>query len=76
MLRENLTLLPQYVRYFATQFVRGPKYGATGSFHMIATNSSDQAPGVPSARFVSQLFDRFWYGSAVQRTLNRAVGDR
>jgi hypothetical protein len=36
--------LEEYVRFFNTQFVRGPKYGASGSFHLVLSPCPSLAP--------------------------------
>jgi hypothetical protein len=50
--------------------------------HRVALDSPDHLEPRGTAldssrnRRFNQLFDRFWYGSAVHRTLNHVVGDR
>jgi 2-polyprenyl-3-methyl-5-hydroxy-6-metoxy-1,4-benzoquinol methylase len=75
MFREQqFTPLPALVTYFATQFIRGPKYGAPGSFHIVATNDPVLAPGAPPPRMVTQVLDHVWYGSAAFHRVRRLVG--
>jgi SAM-dependent methyltransferase len=66
------TNLPEYVRYFNTQFVRGPKYGAPGSFHLVLRRQSSHPPLPPPARAVEYCFDR-WHNSAAHRIVKLAI---
>jgi SAM-dependent methyltransferase len=61
-----------YVRYFNTQFVRGPKYGAPGSFHLVLSRRGDPCPGIPRERLVFRLYDR-WLNCWLQRLLRLLV---
>lgn len=61
-----------YVRYFNTQYIRGPKYSAPGSFHLILTNDVANAPKVPQESWPIRLSD-MWLGSFPQRILRYAV---
>jgi len=72
--REQLTPVDDYRSYFGAQFVRGPKYGAGGSFHVVATNDAGRTPKIPAVRLTSRALDRFWYGSRVQRQLRHLLG--
>lgn len=71
---QQLVPAPEYVAYFATQFIRGPKHGAAGSFHVTATNDAARAPTIPPARWRSSLLDRFWYGSRPYRQIRHLLG--
>jgi hypothetical protein len=64
--------LESYLNFFNTQFVRGPKYGAPGSFHLILTRDVTQIPAVPHERLVVRIYDK-WLGSPVQRLLKLFV---
>ena len=64
--------LPQYIPYFNTQFVRGPKYLAGGSFHLVLSTNPEKAPHIPKEPFSHRLYDR-WLGCAVQRLLRYAI---
>ncbi|MEW6329835.1 MAG: class I SAM-dependent methyltransferase [Pseudomonadota bacterium] len=67
--------LDEYVRYFNTQFIRGPKYDAPGSFHLVLCVDKMKIPSVPKERLVQRLYDR-WLGSPAQRRVKRLiVGD-
>ena len=59
------------IDYFATQFIRGPKFGAPGSFHLALARTKAAFP-VPSLRFTERIFDS-WNGSKWQRLLQRIV---
>ncbi|HYG23855.1 MAG TPA: methyltransferase domain-containing protein [Verrucomicrobiae bacterium] len=61
-----------YVRYFNTQYIRGPKYFAPGSFHLVVTNDRAKAPSVPHESTLVRLSD-VWIGSFPQRVLRYAV---
>jgi SAM-dependent methyltransferase len=62
----------EYVRFFNTQFVRGPKYGAPGSFHLILATDSAKMPPIPKESWRGRMYD-LWLGSRLQRRLKRAV---
>jgi SAM-dependent methyltransferase len=67
--------LEEYVRYFNTQFIRGPKYEAPGSFHLVLCLNKERVPPIPKERVTQRLFDR-WLGSSTQRKLKRIlIGD-
>jgi len=67
--------LEDHTRYFSTQFVRGPKYDAPGSFHLVLSPDPSMAPRLPKATLGSMLLDR-WLGSRSQRLIRRLlVGD-
>ena len=61
-----------YVRYFNTQFVRGPKYGGPGSFHLVLTQNEGRMPAIPMGSLKAYLLDR-WLGSNLQRLLRTLV---
>jgi SAM-dependent methyltransferase len=61
---------PAYVRYFNTQFVRGPKFGAPDSFHLIL--STQPLPAPPPLTTNMRMLDA-WNGSGPQRLLKRLV---
>lgn len=64
--------LEEYVDFFNTQFVRGPKYGAPGSFHLVLTRDAAAVPAVPRERLLVRMYDR-WLGCALQRLLKLFV---
>jgi 2-polyprenyl-3-methyl-5-hydroxy-6-metoxy-1,4-benzoquinol methylase len=71
---HGLESLEKYVRYFNTQFVRGPKYRAAGSFHLVLCPDTAKAPPVPHESFIIRIYDR-WLGSRPQTILrNLLVG--
>ena len=57
-----------YVRYFNTQFVRGSKYGAPGSFHLVLSLADCGLPVIPREGLLRRLNDR-WIGSTLQKIL-------
>ena len=65
----GLTHLEPYVAYFNTQFIRGPKYNAPGSFHLILSLDPAQAPAIPHEGLLRRLHD-VWLGSIPQRVLS------
>lgn len=69
---RGLHHLPSMVDYFNTQFVRGPKYGALHSFHLVLSPSADKNPAPPREGLTERLYDR-WLGSAIQRRLSRWI---
>ncbi len=68
----GFTHLENYVEYFNTQFVRGPKYEAPGSFHLALSVNPGLAPKVPNQKFVDAFYDT-WLGSRLQRKLRKWV---
>lgn len=70
--KHGFTHLPEYDRYFNTQYVRGPKYDAPGSFHLIVSYEPPKAPSIPvqGLSWTSYLYDR-WLGSDYQKLIKR-----
>jgi hypothetical protein len=66
------THLPAHLNFFNTQFVRGPKYGAPGSFHLILTREATLVPPAPRERLAVRLYDA-WLGSKAQQALKLLV---
>lgn len=60
------------VSYFNNQFVRGRKYGAPNSSHLVLSLKSGSAPPVSSGSKTAWLYDR-WVGSKPQQILKRIV---
>ena len=60
--RHGLHHLEPFNEWFATQYVRGPKYNAPGSFHLILSLDPSQAPE-PFGRTRRMKFWDWWYGS-------------
>ncbi len=68
--------LNEYVDFFRTQFVRGPKYGGSDSFHLVLSYSPNSAPVIPPQRAIDKLYDS-WLGSWPQRAIKRwLIGPR
>lgn len=63
---------PEFVEYLNTQFIRGPKFNAPGSFHLVLALPDAKLPPIPNERFLARVFDR-WYGSSAQKILNLLV---
>lgn len=60
-----------YVRWFNTQFIRGPKYNAPGSFHLVLRKKDAIAkPNIPKYKLSGRLYDA-WLGSPYQRFVKR-----
>ena len=64
--------LEAFVQYFNTQFVRGPKFGAPESFHLVLSPDPALAPKIPSETWRRRLFD-VWNGSRPQGFLRRLI---
>lgn len=62
--------LERYVDYFNTQFVRGPKYDAPGSFHLVLSPEPTMAPHIPPSRTSERIYDQ-WLGSKYQILLRK-----
>ena len=61
-----------YVNYFNTQFLRGPKDTCRPGFHLVATLDPKQAPKIPSEPLSYRIYDK-WLGSRMQRLLKFAI---
>ena len=61
----------KYVRFFNTQFIRGPKYNAPGSFHLIVTRGG-KGPEIPAENLCIKAYDR-WLGCRGQKILKLAL---
>jgi SAM-dependent methyltransferase len=57
-----------FVRYFNTQFVRGPKYQAPQSFNLVLSRPAEPLPNIPRESLRIRLFDR-WLNCTLQRKL-------
>ena len=67
--RLELTHLEPYVSYFNTQFIRGPKYNAPGSFHLVLSRDPRQSPAIPPEGRLRRWHD-IWLGSIPQRVVS------
>jgi SAM-dependent methyltransferase len=54
------------VQYFNTQWVRGPKYGYSNSFHLVLARDPAKAPKAPNEGMLRWLYDQ-WLGSVPQK---------
>jgi SAM-dependent methyltransferase len=65
----GLEQLEEYVIYFNTQWVRGPKFGySDGSFHLVLGQDRADLPPVPRQGLLRWVYDR-WRGSMPQKFL-------
>jgi len=63
----------EYVSYFNTQFVRGPKYMASPrAFHLVLTSNRNLSPAPPKEPIFTRLYDT-WLGSYPQQLLYYAT---
>ena len=62
----------EYVRYFNTQFVRGPKDTCLPGFHLVVTNDPKLGPKILHEPFAHRLYDQ-WLGSKIQKALRFAI---
>lgn len=63
-LRNN----PQHVRYFQDQFIRGPRYGAPNSFHLVLTRNAEIPPLIPRQKLTYMIYDA-WHNSFLNRLI-------
>jgi len=70
----GLTPVESYGSYFAGQYIRGPRYNAPGSFHVIASNDVARAPRAPRLTMTSRMLDRWWYGTRPYHKLRHLLG--
>jgi SAM-dependent methyltransferase len=59
-----------YLDYFNTQYVRGPKFGAPGSFHLVLSAQTLSTPPTLTTRV--RILDS-WHGSRAQRIFRRLI---
>lgn len=64
----GLEHLPSFDRYFNTQYIRGPKYGAPTSFHLVLSQDRSKPPPIPKESLLRRLND-LWIGSLPQKVL-------
>lgn len=61
------------VAYFNTQFIRGPKYGAPNSFHLVLNPAGcGKGPAIPKESVLQRILDR-WIASRPQRLLRKLL---
>jgi 2-polyprenyl-3-methyl-5-hydroxy-6-metoxy-1,4-benzoquinol methylase len=58
--------------YFNQQYIRGNRYAAPNSFHLVLTKDKNKAPKVPDYKFTEKMYDA-WRGSYPHRILARAI---
>lgn len=64
--------LEEYVNYFNTQFIRGPKYGAPDTFHLILSVDKSKVPSIPKQSISHTIYD-WWLGSRPQKIVRRLL---
>jgi SAM-dependent methyltransferase len=62
----------EYVHYFNTQFLRGPKDTCRPGFHLVVTNEPKLAPKIPREPLSYRIYDK-WLGSRLQKLLRFAI---
>lgn len=72
---NNLINLGSYSRYFNTQYVRGAKQNAPGSFHMFLSRNPSKAPACVKLKMKEWLMDR-WSMSKAQKALSKLICKR
>lgn len=70
--QRGLTHLPAYDAYFNTQYIRGPRQGAPGSFHVVLVREPRLHPAPPRLSLRRRVLDA-WVGSYPQRVLKRLL---
>lgn len=70
--KNGLCHLPKFEGYFNTQYIRGPKQNAEGSFHLILSSSTGKAPAIPKEPITVRLLDR-WHMSKTQKLLEKIL---
>jgi len=71
--RENkLYNLAQYESFFNTQYIRGPKQNAPGSFHLFLSKNPSKAPHPPKLSTKEWLVDK-WSMSKIQKLLQKLI---
>lgn len=75
----GLQCAENYVHYFNTQFLRGPKEFwrkpkgvSLAGFHLVVTNDITRVPSIPKEPWFVRLYDK-WLGSRPQRLLKLAI---
>jgi hypothetical protein len=62
----------EYVDYFNTQFLRGPKDTCRPGFHLVVTNEPKLVPEIPREPLSYRIYDK-WLGSRLQKLLRFAI---
>lgn len=70
----GLVHIDKYVDYFNTQFVRGHKFGAPNSFHLVLSPTGI-GPNIPTESIITRIKDR-WLGTKIQRELRSWIVDK
>lgn len=64
--------LQAFESYFSEQYVRGKRYGAPDTFHLILTPNTASSPAVPKRRTGEKILDA-WLGTKLQRNLKLLI---
>jgi len=70
--KHGLYNLAHYKSYFNTQYVRGPKQKASGSFHLFLSKNPSKAPPPPKICMKERLVDR-WLMSTLQKKIQKLI---
>ena len=70
---QGLWHFPEYKKYFNTQYVRGPKQNAPGSFHLVLSMEPNERPSIPKTKWKYRLYEK-WLGSKPCRILRMLAG--
>lgn len=73
--QNHLQNNPEIVTWFHGQFVRGPRFGAGASFHVVLSRPGDTLPHPPQPHLPEYLFD-LWHFSAPHRVLREIIVGR
>lgn len=68
----SVRCVDEYVDYFNTQFLRGPKDTCRPGFHLVVTNEPKLAPEIPREPLSYRIYDK-WLGSRLQKLLRFAL---
>jgi SAM-dependent methyltransferase len=70
--KNRLYHISKYSSYFNTQYVRGPKQNAPGSFHLFLSKDPLKVPKIPKLSPKEWLIDR-WVMSKMQKNLQKLI---
>ncbi len=71
-MQHSFSHIEQLTSYFNTQFVRGPKQNAPGSFHLVLSFNEASFPMPPGLSWKEWAAD-CWLGSSPQRMLKKLI---
>ncbi len=70
--KNGLYNIPEYAAYFNTQYIRGPKQNAAGSFHLFLSKNPSKAPSIPKLAKREWLIDK-WSMSRAHKILHKLI---